>query len=158
MGCRAAWGAERHGVPSGMGTHASTHARSCSPACGRDATSKQATNQPTKHPSKQASKQAGKHATNQPTKSTKTGPSWAPYSIQNPPSWGQNPSSLKSKWSKISSKMLLGGVLGGSWVQEGPKSQKCSKNQIVVSLLGAQVGSKNPPNAIRRPSRRRSFF
>ena len=41
------------------------------------------------------------------------------------------------------------GILGGSWGQEGPKSQKCSKNQTLVSPIGGQVGSQNRPKSIK---------
>ena len=37
----------------------------------------------------------------------------------------------------------LGGILGGSWAQEGSKIEKVSKIERLVSLMGGQLG---PPN------------
>ncbi len=55
-----------------------------------------------------------------------------------------HPNSIPNPKFEIGPKRPLGGVLRGSWHQEGPKSQKCSKNRRLVSQIGGQVGSQNP--------------
>ena len=37
-----------------------------------------------------------------------------------------------------------GGVLGPSWLQDGPKKQKTSENQFLGPPLGRHVGTQNP--------------
>ena len=72
----------------------------------------------------------------------------------NPTTWGPKSTKLgpkihQSRHREASEKGLgrlcrpLGGVLGASWVQDGPKTQKCSKIQTLVPAFRGQVGAQN---------------
>ena len=71
-------------------------------------------------------------------KANNLGPNWRPKSLQN--------RSQEASWKGLGgSQEALGGVLGGSWLQDSPNSQTCSKMSISFSPLGDQVGAQNPP-------------
>ena len=51
----------------------------------------------------------------------------------------------------------FGGVVGPSWRQDGHKSQKISKIQLVVCLVGGQLGSQNPAKIEAKATKIRSW-
>ena len=67
----------------------------------------------------------------------------------------KNNQKINQKYTKMVPKSVLDAVLGASWAswgvlgpscrQDGPKSQKYPEIQRLVSFLGSQLGSQNPP-------------
>ena len=97
------------------------------------------------------------HLTDQPT----NGPSWLrkpsnwkPQSFQNPckeAPWRGLAGSL-GRVLKALGRVLgpLRRVLGGSWPQDGSKSQKCSKLLTLVSPIWGHVGAQNQSKSVSR--------
>jgi len=79
--------------------------------------------------------------------------------------WTKNASKIDQKCFKIHPRRPLGGsweasggVLGASWRQDGSKSQKVSKSQIVFCPFGSQNPTKILPKSIWKRSKKYWFF